>query len=333
MITVNENDRKEFRRLDHYLAHHFPHLGRTLIKKLFENGDIDSDGVMPLNLSKMPAAGTQIEIHVPPPIPSKAVPENIPLKFLYEDEHVVVVYKPSGMVTHPAPGHYTGTLVNALLYHIPQMQEALGDERPGIVHRLDKGTSGVMVVAKTAGALKKLVEDFSERKIERLYESFHLALEKPNISGRIETLLGRHKQNPIKFSTQPKGGVGKKAISHFKMSHFYDMKALAHMEFKLETGRTHQIRIHSSEILKIPILGDPLYASPMQQFNILKTKWPKDLFAEFEKCWVENQIVEKESFFLHAKVLGFHHPITNVYLRFEEQAPVYFDQVKQILNK
>lgn len=254
----------------------------------------------------MPPANTIIQILVPPMLPSSALPENIPLEILYEDEHLVFVNKPAGLVTHPAPGNYTGTLVNAILYHCKDIQ-GIGDEkRPGIVHRLDKGTSGVMVIAKTQACHEGLVLLFSSHAIERVYEAMVMR-HRCQSYGTIESLIGRDPNNRLKMKTGTTRG--KKAITHYKVLEIFEKHL--HMEFKLETGRTHQIRVHTSEILKTPIIGDSTYASPNEQLMKLGPD-----YKEFVKDYPYP--------FLHAKILGFIHPITKEKLRFETSPPVEF---------
>jgi 23S rRNA pseudouridine1911/1915/1917 synthase len=262
-----------------------------------------------LELKKLPPVGTMIEILVPPPMPSVAEPENIPLEILYEDEHLVFVNKPAGLVTHPAPGNYTGTLVNAILYHCKDIQGVGDQKRPGIVHRLDKGTSGVMVVAKTQACHEGLVLLFSTHDIERQYEAIVMK-NRCQTYGTIESMIGRDPHNRLKMKCS--SSRGKKAITHYKVLEIYDRHI--HMEFTLETGRTHQIRVHTSEMLKMPILCDGTYGSPNEHLMKLGPSF-KELIGDYPHP------------FLHAKVLGFVHPITGERLRFEVEPPKLFQDV------
>lgn len=305
-ITVTEKDRSEFKRLDHFLVHSLPQFSRSTIKRLFDQEDISA--LIPLHLNKMPALGTVIEIEVPPPIPTDLIAQDIPLEILFEDPHLLIVNKPAGLVVHPAPGHYTGTLVNAVLFHCPDLKGIGSEKRPGIVHRLDMGTSGVMVVAKDQKTHEGLVSLFSTHDIERRYEALVFGNPK-DLSGTINTTLGRHPSNRLKMMANVPGG--KKAITHYKvLSHF---PQVSHIELKLETGRTHQIRVHVSQILHTPVLCDPTYgAGPLH----LK-KLPESIRQKLEDYPYQ---------LLHAKELGFIHPITNEKLLFTAPPPSIFQE-------
>jgi 23S rRNA pseudouridine1911/1915/1917 synthase len=305
-VTVSAADREEFKRLDQFLAHKLPQFSRSTIKRLFEDEDISSSDSK-LELKKMPPPGTLIEIEVPPPVPTDLIAENIPLDILFEDQHLIVINKPAGLVVHPAPGHYTGTLVNAILYHCPDLKGIGSEKRPGIVHRLDMGTSGVMVVAKDQATHEGLVNLFSVHNIERRYEA--LAYGHPKeLSGTINTTIGRHPSNRLKMAANVKNG--KKAITHFKILKKFG--STTHIELSLETGRTHQIRVHLSQILQIPIICDPLYGT-----NTGLKKLPQDIRDELENYSYQ---------LLHAKELGFVHPITQKSLHFSAPAPLIFQK-------
>jgi 23S rRNA pseudouridine1911/1915/1917 synthase len=215
-LTVTENDREEFKRLDVYLTEKLP-FSRSTIKRMFEDEDISSE--IKLSLNKMPSTGTVIEIEVPPPVPTDLTPENIPLEILFEDPHLIIINKPAGLVVHPAPGHYTGTLVNAILYHCPDLKGIGSEKRPGIVHRLDMGTSGVMVVAKDQATHEGLVSLFSVHDIERKYEA--LVGGKPSVhSGTIHSTIGRHPTHRQKMAANVKNG--KRAVTHYKSLKQFD---------------------------------------------------------------------------------------------------------------
>ena len=316
-IEVRAEDRVEFKRLDQFLAAKLDHFSRTTIKTLFTQELISFDDHSPiqgkLELKKMPQEGAIIEIQIPPPIESSLEPENIPLEKLFEDEHLVVIVKPQGLVTHPAPGHYTGTLVHAILFHCPDLKGVGEVRRPGIVHRLDKGTSGVMVVAKTNQAHEGLVNLFATHDIHRRYECLclgHLA----KLEGKLESTIGRHPQNRKKMAADVRG---KKAITHFKRLAVYG--DINHVECTLETGRTHQIRVHLSQLLNCPILMDELYGDPRRHLKHL----PAQLAALLK---------ETPHPFLHAKELGFVHPITKEKLFFSSPAPELFQTVLEKLK-
>ncbi|MBL6988291.1 MAG: RluA family pseudouridine synthase [Bacteriovoracaceae bacterium] len=317
-ITITDQDHQQFKRLDLLLTAKLPELGRSFIKALFQKGLISYDEtseVKPkkLELKKVPPVGSIINIQVPPPIPCKAKPENIPLDILYEDEHLLFINKTAGIVTHPAPGNYTGTLVNAVLFHCTGLTD-IGDElRPGIVHRLDKGTSGVMVVAKTKKCHEELVLLFSSHNIDRIYEAIVIGGDKIAQSGNLDSPIGRHPVNRLKMAVNTRNA--KAAITHYRVLTFF--KKFTHIECKLETGRTHQIRVHLSSLLKTPILCDPLYANPAQQLKRLDP----------QICSV---IKDYPYPLLHAKVLGLKHPITKQVLHFEVPPPATFQQVLDI---
>ena len=189
IIVVTESDRSEYRRLDQWLATKITDLSRTTIKRLFEDGNITVNDGTKLSLSKMPASGTEIEVEVPPPIETSLIAQDIPLNVLFEDNHLIVIVKPAGLCVHPAPGHPNGTLVNALLFHIKDLQGIGGETRPGIVHRLDLGTSGVMVAAKNQATHEALVQLFSKHDIEREYQAI-LWGRPTSHQGRIESFIG-----------------------------------------------------------------------------------------------------------------------------------------------
>lgn len=306
-VTVTEADRQQFKRLDVFLTDRLPQFSRSTVKRLFEDDQISSE--QPLSLNKMPAAGTRIEIEVPPPVPTDLVAENIPLEILFEDPHLLIVNKPAGLVVHPAPGHYTGTLVNAVLFHCPDLKGIGSEKRPGIVHRLDMGTSGVMVVAKDQKTHEGLVGLFSTHDIERKYEALIVGHPR-DLTGTITTTLGRHPTNRLKMAAEVKNG--KRAVTHYKK--LRELGPLTHMELRLETGRTHQIRVHMSQILHTPILSDPLYGAGDHHLK----KLPEDIGQRLKAYPYQ---------LLHAKELGFKHPITGEDLHFQTPPPQIFQDV------
>ena len=311
VIKITQEDHDEFTRLDQVLASKLEQ-SRSFLKELFKKGSITSN--VKIELKKMPAVGTEVLIDIPPPRESTAKAEDIPLKILFEDEHLAIVVKPVGMVTHPAPGNYTGTLVNAILHHCKDIQGVGDEKRPGIVHRLDKGTSGVMVVAKNQKCHEELVKLFQAHDIDRYYECISVST-KLAPEGRLESTIGRHPNNRLKMAVNVR--TGKNSITNYKVLKYY--QNLSHVELKLETGRTHQIRVHLSQLLNAPILMDPLYGVPKN-----------DLLR------VDNRlraiIKDYEHPFLHAKILGFTHPITKEKLYFEEPPPPIFQEVLDFLE-
>ena len=255
VISVTCEDHEEFTRLDQVLASKLEQ-SRSFLKELYKKGAITSESK--IELKKMPPVGTEITINIPEPRESTAKPEDIPLKILFEDEHLAIVVKPVGMVTHPAPGNYTGTLVNAILHHCKDIQGVGDEKRPGIVHRLDKGTSGVMVVAKNQKCHEGLVKLFQAHDIDRYYEAISTST-KLNAEGRLESTIGRHPNNRLKMTTNIRGG--KNSITNYKVLKYYDN--VTHVQLKLETGRTHQIRVHMTH-LHYPLVGDPVYGGRLR---------------------------------------------------------------------
>ncbi len=312
-LTVTDADRDEFKRLDVFLAARLPQFSRSTIKRIFEDEEISS--TIKLSLNKMPPSGTVIEVEVPPPVPTDLVAENIPLEILFEDEHLLIINKPAGLVVHPAPGHYTGTLVNAVLYHCPDLKGIGSEKRPGIVHRLDMGTSGVMVVAKEQKTHEGLVGLFSTHDIERKYEALVIGGPR-DLSGKIETTIGRHPQNRLKMAVNVKNG--KRALTHYKVLERFEN--CSHVELQLETGRTHQIRVHLTSILQTPILCDPLYGAGSSHLQ----KLPEA---------IRNKLKDYPFQLLHAKILGFKHPITGEMLHFTSPPPPIFQDVLEFLHE
>ena len=286
-LTTDDADGKI--RLDQYLAAHLPELSRSRIQSLIKSGDVLVNGT-PAKPKNPVSRGDSITVRIPEPEPAEAQPQDIPLDILYEDEDVVVINKESGMVVHPAAGNPDGTIVNALLHHCGDLSGIGGVERPGIVHRLDKDTSGVMVAAKTDEAHKGLAEQIKEHSAHRTY----WALVHGNISeerGVVDAPIGRHPKDRVKMAVTFKGG--REAVTHFKVLKRYG--DYTWVECKLETGRTHQIRVHMAHIGH-PLLGDGLYAHPQAL-----AAWPR-------LC-------------LHASMLSLTHPQTGERLRFECPAP------------
>ena len=305
-FIVGQADREKFKRLDQWLAERTS-FSRSFIKKLFEAGNINAQSK--LHLNRMPANDTTINIDIPPPIPIETKAQNIPLEILYEDDHLVVLNKPAGLVVHPAPGHPDKTLVNAILYHCPDLSGIGGALRPGIVHRLDKGTSGVMVVAKSQIAHEGLVWLFSKHDIEREYEAL-VIYEKSRLpsSATIEATIGRDPRHRQRMAANVRG---KNAITHFKVLNYG--QNIAHVQCHLETGRTHQIRVHLAQVLGCPILNDPIYGDPARHRKRLGDK--SDLFKHYEYP------------FLHAKRLGFVHPVNKKIIEYQVAAPTIFQNL------
>ncbi|NOY27869.1 MAG: RluA family pseudouridine synthase [Oligoflexia bacterium] len=290
-------------RLDRWLASVLP-LSRSRIQGLVRSGQVTVDGAR-VKVSLSLGGGQQVDVIVPPPPPSTLVRDAIPLDLCYRDDDIIVVDKPAGLVVHPAKGHPRGTLVNALLHYLDAVQDAGAPDpaRPGIVHRLDKGTSGVMVVARTPRALTRLAADFAAHDIDRRY----LALVKgqlPAASGRIEARLGRHPRDRKRFAVVQSGG--RAAVTHWSVRGVARLPipgarqggVFSLVECRLETGRTHQVRVHLSS-LGHPLLGDPVYRA--------RCVYPLPLRAVMDQ--LDHQL-------LHAWHLGFRHPTSGEWLSF-----------------
>ena len=290
-ITVHDTTKQ---RLDKYLSTELPELTRARIQSLLKSGDILVNGA--IVKPKTPVlAGDIISIHIPDPVSEKSQPEDIPLEVLYEDNDIIVLNKSSGMVVHPAAGNHTGTLVNALLHHCKgKLAEIGGAERPGIVHRLDKDTSGCIVVAKTDLTHKALVAQFAERSTKKQYLT--VVQGTPNKQeDSIFTHIGRHPVNRLKMAVVNPGS-GKTAITDYRVLGTIPENDTSLILCDLHTGRTHQIRVHMLHI-GTPILADPIYA------NINK-----------QKC-------HPGRLMLHAFKLSITHPVTQERLQFTAPVP------------
>ena len=246
-------------RLDKLLLTRYPDFSRSRIEGLIKAGYVSVNGAEAVKAGMKVSAEDEIEVEIPPPVPAVPEPEDIPLSIIYEDDDLLVVDKAPGMVVHPAPGHYTGTLVNALLHHCPNLSGIGGVARPGIVHRLDQYTSGLLIVAKTQPAMDGLVKAFSSHKnLEKTYLA--ICHGRPRLdSGRIENLIGRHPVDRKKMAIVEKNG--KLAITNWRVlqpSTFNLQPSTSLLECKIETGRTHQIRVHMAS-LGCPVVGDAVY--------------------------------------------------------------------------
>ena len=248
-------------RLDQYLAAQLPELSRARIQTLIKDGEITVNGKA--TKAKTPVErNMRIEVSIPEPEPAEAQPQDIPLSVLYEDKHVIVIDKESGMVVHPAAGNPDGTLVNAVLFHCGDLSGIGGVERPGIVHRLDKDTSGCIVVAKNDQAHLSLTTQFAERDTGKIYLAVVQGCPKEP-KGTVFTNIGRHPVNRLKMAVVNPGS-GKPAITDWEVLHYDAATDSSLVMCTLHTGRTHQIRVHMLH-LGHPLIGDPIYAHPQRQ--------------------------------------------------------------------
>ncbi len=249
-----EFEEQNHQRLDKFLVSKLPDLSRSRIQNLIENGKVTVDGEIPNKTGFNLARGMLVEIQIPAPEPSKLTPENIPLDVIFENEDILVINKPAGMVVHPAAGHSSGTLVHAVLAHAPEIEGVGGEKRPGIVHRLDKNTSGVIILAKNDRSQQWLQNQFQDRQVGKKYIALvdgHPATPK----GRVETPIGRDPSHRQRMAVTPPH-KGRPAISEFRTLESFDHHTL--LEVSILTGRTHQIRLHMA-FIKCPVVGDTIY--------------------------------------------------------------------------
>jgi len=292
-------------RLDKASATVFPDVSRSRIKNMITDGHMKIDGVTLTDPSTKVKPGQTLSLNIPEAAPAEPIPQNIPLDIVYEDEHLLVINKPAGMVVHPAAGNHDGTLVNALLFHCGDSLSGIGDvKRPGIVHRIDKDTSGLMVVAKNDTAHAGLAEQFAAHTLDRAYKAIAWGYVSPE-SGEYEGNIGRNPKDRKKMAVVPHGG--KAALSRYKtLKHFGQIATL--VECRLATGRTHQIRVHFSAN-DHSLIGDPLYE------RITKHDMRKIPLS------VKGFITNFGRQALHAYRIGFNHPILNTFLEFEATTP------------
>lgn len=256
-------DKKTPERLDKFLVGKLQEFSRSRIQGLIADGCVDVDGRAAKKAGQTLESGFNVKVRIPPPVPTDLVPEEIPLDILYENNDLIVVNKPAGMVVHPAVGHASGTLVNAVLGYDPDIEGIGGEERPGVVHRLDKETSGLILLAKNERAHRWLQDQFRLRKVEKIY----LALvdgKPPTPSGRVETHIGRDPRHRKRMAIVPESR-GREAISEYKTVESFKDHTL--LEFHPLTGRTHQIRLHCA-FLGCPIVGDKIYGRKKSSFEI-----------------------------------------------------------------
>lgn len=291
-------------RLDVYIAER-ERISRSAAQKLIESGAVTVNGEEKAKNYRL-REGDIVECELPEPVPADAQPEDIPLDIVWEDDSLLVVNKPKGMVVHPAPGHPSGTLVNALLYHCGKSLSGIGGVlRPGIVHRIDRDTSGLLCVAKTDEAHESLARQLASRTLQRRYRAVVIGNIK-NESGTVSAPVGRHPVDRKKMAVVP---GGRAAVTHYKVVERY--RGYTQLALQLETGRTHQIRVHMAHIGH-PVLGDPAYGR--------KTKWER----------AHEELLCGQC--LHAKSLELIHPKTGEQMHFDSPLPDYFTETVRLLK-
>lgn len=322
-------------RLDKWLASKVD-LSRARVKALIEAGEVRANGDIVTNSSVRIRPDIEYAIHVPPPTDDTPQPEDIPLDILFEDDHLIVVHKPTNMTVHPAPGSRSGTLVNALLWHCKDSLSGIGGVlRPGIVHRIDKDTSGILVVAKTDKAHQYLSKQFAKHSIHRRYVCFARGGPSPR-EGRVATRIARSTHDRKKMAVVrgtndniEASDHGRHAITNYKLLRGYGQRPnsavgtplISQIECRLETGRTHQIRVHMAHI-GCPLLGDPLYGK-QRAFKTAKSE------AEMA---LKDALAGLKRQALHAAELGFIHPETREEMRFEAPMPTDMVRLKTALE-
>ncbi|MGD0429987.1 MAG: RluA family pseudouridine synthase [Acetobacteraceae bacterium] len=329
-ISVSPSHAQAGQRIDRLLAEEIGAISRSRVKALIGEGALSRDGELVTEPAEPARAGAVYTLLVPEPVPAAPKPQAIPFPILYEDQDLIVLDKPPGLVVHPAPGNWEGTLVNALLAHCGPAFTGIGAEkRPGIVHRLDKDTSGVMVVAKTQLASDALTAAFAARTLERSYIALCWGLPAP-LSGEIEGAIGRDKRDRKRMAVVSHGG--KAALTRYKVMRFFGTYggtavskspmtdfSVALVECRLATGRTHQIRVHMAS-RGHPIVGDPLY---LRRIPAISKSLPEPL---------RRALLDFPRQALHAASLGFSHPRTGAALRFETPPPADMATLLELLE-
>lgn len=298
LFEIQENQQM---RLDKYLAEQFPEQTRSYLQKLIKDGEVLVNGKN-VKTGYQLSKGDEVSVNIPEPKELDVEPQKMDLDIVYEDEDVILINKPKGMVVHPAPGHTTDTLVNGLLYHCKDNLSGInGVARPGIVHRIDRDTTGILIVCKNDMSHNSIAAQLKEHSINRRYRALvHGNLKED--TGTVEGAIGRHPIDRKKMSINEKNG--KPAVTHYTVLERFGNYTL--IECKLETGRTHQIRVHMSSIGH-PLVGDEVYGPAKSPFKLQG------------QC-------------LHAMVLGFVHPRSGEYMEFSAELPEYFEELLRKLR-
>jgi 23S rRNA pseudouridine1911/1915/1917 synthase len=320
-LTAEAGESDAGARLDRFLSDRLPSLSRTRIQSLIKQGHVTRGEATIEDTKYRVKPGDCFEIVLPPTLPAEPEAQSIPLHIVYEDDALIVIDKPAGLVVHPGAGHASGTLVNALIAHCGASLSGIGGvARPGIVHRLDKDTSGLLVIAKTDTAHRALAAEFADHGREGALERVYLALvwgAPPRPHGKIDAPIGRHPTSRTKMAVLP--GKGRLAVTHYRVLASFGGKkepVASLIECHLETGRTHQVRVHLAHI-GVPIVGDPLYA---QGFKSKLDTMPEPLRSKLSK-------LNRQA--LHACGLSFTHPTTGTLLEFNSPLP---DELAEIVD-
>ncbi|MCQ2464162.1 MAG: RluA family pseudouridine synthase [Oscillospiraceae bacterium] len=294
IITETVSNEEASCRIDKWISEKNPDITRSAVQKMISDGNVTVNGKTVSKNYKV-SAGDEVVINVPEPAELSAEPENIPVEIVYEDDDLLVVNKPKGMVVHPAAGNYSGTLVNALMFHCKgRLSSINGVIRPGIVHRIDKNTSGLLIVAKNDSSHRHLALQIKEHSFTREYEAVVCGKFR-EMTGTVDAPVGRHKTDRKKMCVTDQNS--RNAVTHYTVLEQYGKHA--YIRLRLETGRTHQIRVHMKYIGH-PVFGDDVYGTPYKG--------------------IEGQC-------LHARKIGFIHPSTGEYMEFDSELPEYFTEV------
>lgn len=306
----------DFRRVDLYLQAKIGSISRTHVQKLIADGHVTVNDAE-VRGSYKPRVGDEIEAVVPDPKEFHLDPEDIPLDIVHEDDEIIVINKPAGLVVHPAPGHWTGTLVNALLHHVKDFKGISGQTRPGLVHRLDMSTSGLLVVAKSDRSLNLLADEMKERRIMRKYIAYVWG-QMPDDEGKIDAPIGRSRKDRKKMTVTNHGS--REAVTKYRVIERYLFSNK--LEMQLQTGRTHQIRVHLSHIGH-PVIGDPDYGG--------REKALSGIFDQYRKLASDVlSAIDRQA--LHAYKLSFRHPISNLEMTFESELTEDIRRVEELLH-
>ena len=304
-LVFNVNESSIDLRIDRFIAEESEDLSRSYIQKLISEGNLLVNGKSVKSNYKV-RYDDDICLFIPDNLQPEILPENIPLEVEYEDSDLLVINKPKGMVVHPAAGHYSGTLVNALMYHCEDLSGINGVLRPGIVHRIDKDTSGLLVCAKNDFAHSSLSEQLKDHSITRRYQAIVCGTFK-EMTGTVDAPIGRSSNDRKLMAVNAKNG--KNAVTHYTV--LKNFSKYSHVECRLETGRTHQIRVHMKSI-NHPLLGDVVYGGKLSEYKL------------------DGKPLEGQT--LHAGILGFVHPRTGKYMEFESPLPEYFTRLLETLK-